>query len=65
MTWVDLDEITSSLLPPLAMTSQQRSPELDLLMKDMEVITADIRDDNDFSAFIELPTFRIDCSPLD
>jgi hypothetical protein len=65
VTRVDSDDITPSLSPPLAMTSRQRGPELDLLMKDMEVITADIRDDDDFSAFIELPTFRIDCSPLD
>ncbi|KAF1730630.1 putative AC9 transposase [Beauveria bassiana] len=65
VTRVESDAITPSLSPPLEMTSRQRWAELDLLMKDMEVITADTRDDDDFGAFIEQPTFRIDCSPLD
>ncbi|EJP61521.1 uncharacterized protein BBA_09545 [Beauveria bassiana ARSEF 2860] len=62
---VGSDNITPSPSLLLAITSHQRGAELDLLMKDIEVITADIRDDDDFSAFIELPTFRIDCSPLE
>lgn len=34
-------------------------------MKDIEVITADVRDDDEFRSFIELPPFRINCSPLE
>ncbi|KID81001.1 Heterokaryon incompatibility [Metarhizium guizhouense ARSEF 977] len=33
----------------------KRGFELDLLMKDMEIITADVRDDDEFRSFIELP----------
>lgn len=44
---------------------RKRSAELDLLMQDMEVLTADLPDDDDFRIFVETPLFRIDCSPLE
>jgi hypothetical protein len=59
------DQRTSLSMPPPAKPSRKRGSELDLLMKDMEVITADVWDYDDFRTFIELPTFRIDCSPLE
>lgn len=52
-------------MPPPAKPSKKRGTELDLLMKGMEVITADLQNEDDFKAFIELPPFRIDCSPLE
>lgn len=51
-------------MPPPGNPSRKRGAELDLL-KDMEVITAYLREDDKFRSFIELPTFRIDCSPLE
>jgi len=59
------DQRTSLSRPAAAKPSRKRGSELDLLMKDMEVITSDVRDDDDFRSFIELPPFRIDCSPLE
>jgi hypothetical protein len=60
------DELPTSLpMPPPANPPKKRGVELDLLMKDMEVITADVRDDDDFKTFVESPPFRIDCSPLE
>lgn len=53
-----------SITPP-SVPSRKRGSELDLLMRDMEVITADMWDGDDFRTFIELPPFRIDCSPLE
>lgn len=59
------DQPTPSSMPPPAKPPKKRGVELDLLMKDMEVITADLRDDDDFRTFVESPPFRIDCSPLE
>lgn len=60
------DKMPTSLpMPPPANPPKKRGVELDLLIKDMEVITADVRDDDNFKTFIESPPFRIDCSPLE
>jgi hypothetical protein len=61
-----LDDLPPQLsMPPPAKPSQKRGAELDLLMKDMEVIPADLRDDDDFKTFVESSPFRIDCRPLE
>lgn len=54
-----------SSMPPAAKPSKKRSDELERIMKDMEVATDDQRDVDDFRIFIEKPTFRIDCTPLE
>ncbi|KID86969.1 Ribonuclease H-like protein, partial [Metarhizium majus ARSEF 297] len=59
------DQRTPLTRPAVAKPSRKRGSELDLLMKDMEVVAADVRDDDDFRSFIELSPFRIDCSPLE
>ena len=58
------DQPTPSSMPPPAKPLKKRGVELDLLMKDLEVITADLRDDDDFRAFMESPPFRVNYSPL-
>jgi hypothetical protein len=61
-----LDDLPPQLsMPPPAKPSQKRGAELDLLMKVLEVIPADLRDDDDFKTFVESSPFRIDCRPLE
>lgn len=55
---------TLASMPPPGNLPRTHRTQLDLLLKDMEVITADLRED-EFKSFIDLPPFRIDCSPLD
>jgi len=55
----------SPLMPPPAIPPKTRGVELDLLMKDMEVITDDLQDHDHFGKFIASDTFRIDCTPLE
>jgi hypothetical protein len=43
---------------------KKKDNQLALLMKEMEVVTTEAQYDDDFQAFIEAPTFRIDCNPL-
>lgn len=59
------DESTPVLMRPPTKPLKRHGVELDLLMKDMEVITADFRDGDDFRTFVKSPPFRIDCSPLE
>jgi hypothetical protein len=56
---------TPSSMPPPAKPSRNRGAELDLLMKDMEVVPADLRDEDDFRTFVESSPFRVDCRPLE
>ncbi|CEJ82400.1 hypothetical protein VHEMI02466 [[Torrubiella] hemipterigena] len=60
----DDDLSIPSSIPPPETPLRTHGIELDLLLKDMEVITADLRED-EFKSFIDLPPFRIDCSPLE
>jgi hypothetical protein len=51
-----LDDLPPQLsMPPPAKPSRKRGAELDLLMKDMEVIPADLRDDDDSKRLWSLP----------
>lgn len=59
------DPPTPSSMPPPAKPSRNRGVELDLLMKDMEVVPADLRDEDDFRTFINSSPFRVDCRPLE
>lgn len=59
------DQSIPMSVPPPIKPPKKRGVELDLLMKDMEVITADLRDSDDFRTFVESLPFRIDCSPLE
>jgi hypothetical protein len=59
------DEPTPPSMPPPAKPSRKRDAELDLLMKYIEVVPADLRDDDDFRTFVGSPPFRIDCRPLE
>lgn len=61
---VEKNTPTSELIS-IERPSRKRGSELDLLMKDMEVIPEDIRDDDDFIVFTKAAPFRIDCTPLE
>lgn len=51
-------------MPPPAKATKNRGGELDLLMKDMEVVPNNMSDDDNFGTFIASSPIRIDCSPL-
>lgn len=52
-------------MPSPAKPSRNRGAEVDLRMKDMEVVPADLRDEDDFRTFVESSPFRVDCRPLE
>ena len=52
-------------MPPPLRSSKPRSAILESIMRDMEVTTSDAGDEDDFMTFINAPTFRIDCTPLE
>lgn len=52
-------------MPPAVKPLKKRSDKLERIIKDIEIATDDQRDVDDFRIFIEKPTFRIDCTPLE
>lgn len=57
---VDHPVVSEPMPPP----PKPQDNQLQLLMKDMEVVKPDLEIEDDFRIFVELPTFRIDCTPL-
>lgn len=57
---VDHPVVSEPMPPP----PKPQDNQLQLLMKDMEVVKPDLGIEDDFRIFVESPTFRIDCTPL-